>query len=362
MIFKIFLFWRIGLLVVTYIGTSVIPKVDNGGIGSIGPGREFDYWASWAQWDGGHYFQIAKQGYIFLSDYAFFPLFPTLIKIINMPFNNLLFAGLLVSNISFFAFLFFFYKLINKKYGHNVAITTIGTYLTFPTAFFAASYYSESLFLLLTVITFYFISEKRFLIAGIAASLSSVTRLAGVSLVICIFYAYFASLQMNIRKVNQKILHLAPSIFGISIYCIYLFSKLDDPLKFITSQNLWERTVTDPISTVLSYLWAIITLEKRPFNDYLDLILTLLFLSVLVLGIKKISSSLWIFSILVILIPASTGTLTSMPRYLLSSLGVFIILGKYLSVRPRLKVIIWAISLFAQSILAVRFINGYWVA
>lgn len=362
MIFKIFAFWRIGLFAVTALGSFVLPKVDNGALGAIGQNRQFDYWASWAQWDGGHYYQIARDGYIFLEDFAFFPLYPWLIKTASLAVGNFLLVGLIISNVAFLAFLMVFWQFVKKKYGKVTALSTLATFITFPTTFFAVAYYSESLFLLLIVTAFYFLNDKKLYLAAIFTSLASITRPTGAALIISVFYSYFAT-QLKIGKlIDRKFLHIVPATFGLIVYSLYLFGKLNDPFKYLTSQTLWERVVTDPISTITSYIWAIWAGEARPINDYFDLFLTLLFVTILILGTKKIASSLWIFSMLVILIPASTGTLTSMPRYLLSSLGVFIILGKYLQDKPRLKITLWAISLAAQAILAVRFINGHWVA
>ncbi|MBI2327516.1 hypothetical protein HYU92_04320 [Candidatus Curtissbacteria bacterium] len=363
MIFKIFAFWRIGLFLVTFLGSLALPKIDNGGFGSIGPSRQYNYWLSLAQWDGGHYFQIAKDGYIFISDYAFFPLYPALINLAKILFlDNLMITGLVASNVAFLLFLLIFFEMVKKKYSREVAISTIATFVTFPTTFFAVSYYSESLFLLLTVITFYFLSSKKFLLAALATSLANLTRLVGAALIVAVFYSYFSSFQMSLKAINRKIILAIPALFGLVIYSLYLFSKLNDPFKYLTSQTFWQRSISDPISTITSYIWATLVGEARPFNDYFDLFLTLSFLIILIAGVKKISSSLWIFSMLVILIPASTGTLTSMPRYLLSSLGVFIIVGSYLTLWPRLKIALWAISLAVQAILATRFITGYWVA
>src|SRR3989338_7087953 len=102
MIVKIFLFWRIGLFLITYLGSQTFPLVANSGIGAIGPGKTFNFWASWAQWDGGHYLNIAKYGYPLNSDFAFFPVYPSLIRFITLFFqNNYLLSGLLVSNITF---------------------------------------------------------------------------------------------------------------------------------------------------------------------------------------------------------------------------------------------------------------------
>ena len=363
MIIKIFLFWRIGLFIITFLGSLALPKIDNGALGSVGPGKEFNYWASWAQWDGGHYHQIARQGYMFLSDYAFFPLYPILIRLSKpLFFGDILITGLIIANISFFLFLYIFYHYLKNKFGQKTTVSTISTFLTFPTAFFAVAYYSESIFLLLAITAFYFLNKKRFLLASLAVSFASLTRLVGASLIISVVYCYLSTVNLNLKKLDRNLLHVSVAAFGFAAYVIFLFAKLNDPFKFLTSQISWERSITDPISTIISYFWAIATGEFRPVNDYFDLSLTVLFLTVLILGIKKIPSSMWIFSMLVILIPSSTGTLTSMPRYLLSSLGAFIVIGKFLEGKPRLKIAVWSISLIVQSILAVRFINGHWVA
>lgn len=362
MILKIFLFWRLGLLVVTYIGSFTFPLVANSALGAIGPGKQFDYWASWAQWDGGHYFDIAKDGYLLNSDFAFFPVYPALIRFFSTFLQNYLLTGLLISNISFLIFLFIFYKFVKEKYSTKIAFYSTVTLLTFPTTFFAVSYYSESVFLLLASIVFIFLGSKKFLLASIAVSIASLTRFIGVFLIISIVYSYLAQIKFNFKKINWHLTHITVAFFGIAIYALYLFANFNAPLKFLSVQSIWERQILDPVSTIFSYIWAILTSQGRPINDYFDFLLTLLFLGILIAGIKKISSSLWIFSMLVILIPASTGTLTSMPRYLLASLGAFVILGQYLANKPKLRLVIWTVSLIAQAILAVRFVNGYWVA
>ncbi|OGD87603.1 hypothetical protein A2870_02895 [Candidatus Curtissbacteria bacterium RIFCSPHIGHO2_01_FULL_41_11] len=362
MIVNLFLFWRIGLFLIGFLGATVFPKVENGALGSEANGQ-FDYWLSWAQWDGGHYFDIATRGYLIDTDYAFFPLFPVLIKFTNnLTGGNTITSGLLISNLALLTFLFVLKKYAERISSKREAQNIITTFLVFPTTFFAAAFYSESLFLLFVVATFLFLNERKYLPAAILAALAGITRLVGIFLVLSLAYSYFATIKFQISKVNRKILHLTVALFGFSSYAIYLWYKLNDPIRFLTVQSIWNRIVTDPISTIFSYLWRYITRQTIPINDFFDLATTLVFLIILILGRKKISSSLWIFSVLVILIPASTGTLTSMPRYALSSLGAFVILGKFLEEKPWLKIPLWSVSLSTQAYLLVRFITGYWVA
>lgn len=363
MILKIFLFWRLGLFLVTYIGSITFPLVANSGLGAVGEGKNFNYWASWAQWDGGHYFNIAKHGYQILSDFAFLPLYPFLVKLFGIfTLKNYLFSGLIISNISLLLFLIFFFKLIKEKYGKNIAYSSIISFLVFPTTFFTVAFYSESVFLLLTVLVFWFLTKKRFIFASIFVMFAVFTRFIGLFLVISILYAYFSAVKFNLKKVDRRFLYIFIPLLGFAIYNLWLFFHFHDPFLFLTSQKYWGRSVIDPASTIFSYIWAHLTGEGRPINDYFDLASTVLFLTILALGSKKIPSSWWIFSVLVILVPASTGTLTSMPRYLLPSLGTFVILGNFLEKKYNLRIIIWGLSLFVQSFLAVLFINGYWVA
>lgn len=362
MILKIFLFWRLLLFVVVYFGSFLLPRMSNSAIGAVGQDKSFDYWLSWAQWDGGHYLDIAKDGYLQGSDFAFFPLYPLFIKLIAPLFQeNFLLSGLLISNLAFVAFLYIFFKLVSKSHSPKIAFSATVTFLVFPTTFFAVSLYSESLFLLITTLTFLFLKDKKYLLASIAASLASLTKATGAILAISIFYSYLSRINFDLRRLNRSFVAIFPSVAGILTYGFYLTIYTGDPFKFLAIQSLWQRSIIDPISTIFAYIWRLF-IANPPINDYFDLAITLSFLLILILGRRVISSSLWIFSILVILIPLSTGILTSMPRYVLASLGAFVIAATYLEKKPHLKVPIWSLSLVIQAFGAIFFVNGHWVA
>ena len=357
MILKLFLFWRANLLLLTYIGSLIFPKVANGGIGAIGPNKEFDFWASWAQWDGGHFVNIANFGYFAQQEYAFFPLFPFLIKTASfLLFGNTILAGLLIANISFFLFLIFFYKLAYKKFGKKTAVLSLVTLLTFPTAFFAGGVYSESIFLLLAVLTLYWLENKKVLVAASFAALASFTRFIAIFLIIPVAYSYFQMFKLNN---SLRVLLIPFSVSGFLIYSSYLYFKFQDPLYFLTVETSWHRKFTNPMITVFSYLTDN---PHKPFNDYLDVSVTIGFLLLLAFGAKKIPRSWWLFSLLAIIIPAASGTLTSMPRYALAAFPVFMIMGDYLKRSPILRNLIWIIFLFLQIVLSIMFVNGHWTA
>lgn len=362
MIIKIFIYWRVGLLLLTYFGTLIYPKVLNSGFSSEGLGKNLNYLESLVQWDGGHYLSIAKYGYQSAEELAFFPLYPLFIKFLSMLYKNEIFWGLIISNTSLLIFLYFFFKIVKKKYSWNIAFNTMISFLVFPTAFFTTIYYSESLFLLTIIMAIYFMESKKFHLSALFISFASLTRLVGAGLIISVFYKYLSLVDFQVKKINAKIIYPILSTFGILGYCLYLLSKTGDPLSFINVQTMWGRSVSDPASTLLSYLWTFLGGGSRPFTDYLDFLLTVSFLVILITAVKKIPSSWWIFSILAVLIPASTGTLTSMPRYLLASIGTFVVIGKFLEKNPYLKIPFWTSSLLLQIFLYIRFLNGYWAS
>lgn len=361
MILKIFIFWRICLFALTYFGSVIFPKVANGGIGAIGQGKTFDFLSSWAQWDGGHFINIARLGYFNPQEYAFFPLFPNLIRFVSIfTFGNLVLAGLVISNVSFLAFLVIFYKLARKKFGSEIASILVFTILTFPTAFFGVAVYSESVFLLLAVLTLHFLDSKRFLYAAVCASLAGAARLVGIFLIIPLVWSYLENISFRVKNLNLKVLVVPLSVSGLFLYSLYLYLRFGDPFYFSTVESVWHRSFINPLSTIYSYL--AVNPFAKPFNDYLDIAATIGFLVILAFGYKKIPKSWWVFSLLVILTPASTGTLTSMPRYVLSAFPVFILLAIYLKDRRALKMITWGIFLILQLSLSIMFVNGFWTA
>src|SRR3990167_1225203 len=102
-LFKALLVWRVALLVIAFVATSLI--------GFVFPYPNFQWliakgwnipllW-TWGGFDGIHYLTIAESGYIADYTQAFFPMYPQLIRWFYLNFHlNSLIAGLVVSHLS----------------------------------------------------------------------------------------------------------------------------------------------------------------------------------------------------------------------------------------------------------------------
>ena len=111
---KIFLVWRFGLLVVSFLASKILAfKFSFPYAGSLLISTKLPDWIwGWGNFDGVHYLTLANHGYDGFGTQVFFPLYPMLGHL----FNNF-WSLLLVSNLSIFLAAILFFKLVKKKFG-----------------------------------------------------------------------------------------------------------------------------------------------------------------------------------------------------------------------------------------------------
>ncbi|HEX7042769.1 MAG TPA: hypothetical protein VF189_05960 [Patescibacteria group bacterium] len=338
-----------------------------------------------ANFDGVHYLTIAGDGnYRDGADGRFFPLYPYLIRIPYVILGSGPFMGLkefslafIITNGIFLGALLAFYKLIRLDYSENVAITTLILLLAFPTSFFFGSFYSEGTFLLLSILTFYFIRKKDYSKASWVTLLLSLSRIVGVCMIPITSYFYIKenySKFLTISKLSkrQKWQLLKPLIImpiGIIFIVIYCFFRWHDALYFVHAQQLAVngRKLGEIIffpQTIVRYIRILFTV---PYTQYAWWISLLEFSSFFfgAIGLwyawkKGISKSYIIFSGLMFLISTQTGTFNGLPRYVIVLFPVFMALSLNKSwILKGLYILIGVISLF---FLLVFFSKGYFVS
>ncbi len=95
------------------------------------------------------------------------------------------------------------------------------------------------------------------------------------------------------------------------------------------------------------------------FNALLEFSFTVIPLVLLIILFRKSRFSYWTFSLLILLIPTLTGTLSSMPRY---ALMTFLLFPQVVNLTGRFFwIAVLLLSIF-EAILLTMFIRGYWVA
>jgi Gpi18-like mannosyltransferase len=329
---------------------------------------------TWHRWDTGHFMTIATHGYIDWWRTAFFPLYPLMIHLFNYLADNPTLAALTVSNLAGFGVLVVLYRLIAEDFDGEQATRTILYYATFPTAFFLAAGYSESLFMLLALLSFYAMRRGRWWQAGLWGCLASLTREAGLALVIPFAYEYLRQHDFQLRRLRLNVLGGLGIPLGIGLFSAYCYLLFHDPLAFSHAERLWDRSLQLPWLAITTTLMDLVQhhnhLDFLTIHRLIDLALLGFILTLVVLAFigpwrlqrSHLSYALYAAGacLLFLLVPAVGDYPTmSMPRYALAAFPAFVILAAAGKQEVfRIHYLIISVGLLAFSLF--QFLLGQW--
>ena len=382
-LFILFILWRVFLLVPQYWS---IDHLANKFL-YLGGGLK-NYIANpwlwgWANFDGEHYLTIAQHGYKPLT-YFFFPLYPTLMRvlteIIGVSLKSFLISGLFISHVSFVVSLFFLFKLVKLDFKESIATWTVVLLLIFPTSFFFASVYTESLFFMLTVVSFYFAKKSSWILAAFFGILASATRLAGVILLPALVAEYFIQNKDILKHLRLRwlvtryysIIFLLCIPLGLVFYMIYLNQITGDPLAFFHSVEIFgdqrsTRLIMLP-QVFYRYIFKILPLVPMSywqgfFTVWLEFLTASLFLILSVYALFRMRLSYSIFLVGSYILPTLSGSFSSYPRYALTAFPAFVLMAIFVDKFPRvLQISIIAVMTTLLFVAESLFLRGYWLS
>lgn len=326
-----------------------------------------------ANFDGKHYLSIAKRGYL-TYEQAFFPLFPLAIRYFSKIFSmSRLISAIILVYLFFFLALIYFYKLLRLDYDNKTCFWSILFLVSFPTAFFLGSIYTEGLFLFLIFSSIFYARKRKFLLAVLLGAFASATRLLGILVILPIFYEALSLYKENkkdkrLHKIAILILPFFPGL-GIFSYMFFLYKRYQDAFLFMHVQPFFGANrsggkIISIFQIIYRYVKIFLTVPFAEFSLYiaiLEFITFFLVLYLIYLSYKKnVRISYVLFSFLALFIPTLSGTLSSIPRYALVSFSIFPTLAMIKSFR--LKIVIIVFDLVLESILLALFLRGYFVS
>lgn len=366
----VFVIWRVGLFAVLFLSLKYLPLAGKNFLGGGLENYLNNPWLfAWANFDGEHFLSIAQSGYKPLEQ-AFFPIYPGLMNILARPFGEsmqvLTLVGFLISNLSFLLTLIFLLKLIKKDFTESIARLTVAVILLFPTSFYFGAVYSESLFLLLIVSSFYFARENKWLVSSIFGIASSATRVFGLLLL--------PSLLIDAGYTKQPLkrwfwIVLIP--LGLISYMFVQWQLSGDPLAFYHLQKVVGPQHDSGITLIPQiYFRYIKILLTTPFSNpiyqtiILELVVGVLFLILPFIGfLKKIKWSYLMFALLSFSLPTIQGSFSSLPRYVIVLFPSFLCIAILLKNCPKfVKIIYLIISGIFLVVECSLYLRGYWVA
>ncbi|HEY7420342.1 MAG TPA: mannosyltransferase family protein, partial [Ktedonobacteraceae bacterium] len=186
-VLPVFLITRLIFLLLTYFGGVLffLPNYSTNHLSLL------DVIYTWYRWDAIRFISIATKGYTSLEYAAFFPLFPTMERVLSRGLHiDVLVAGMIISNLAFLGTLIVLYRLTDVEFDRETAKRTVLYLSIFPTALFFFAAYNESLFLFFALASFYALRRGSWWLAGLFGFLATLTRSIGLFLIIIFFYEY----------------------------------------------------------------------------------------------------------------------------------------------------------------------------
>lgn len=368
-----FFAWRVLLLLIQIFSLRLLPIQTNflGG-GSVLFQKNPLFWGL-GNFDGQHYINIAQNGYGY-GEHAFFPLYPFLIKAFGNIMGGNIFsfnaAGVIISTVATLLGLIGFYRLARLDYSEKISKNALILLLLFPTSFYLSAVYSEGLFFLLVIWSFYFYRTKNYLFAGILGMFASATRLVGVSLFLAFFIDWY--FKKSIKTSNgYPLVSFAIIPSGLVAYMYYLKLKTGNIMTFFKEAALYgEQRSTHLIllpQVLYRYIFKILPninylYFPNVFFTWLEFVSGLLFIVLIVAIYFSGNLGYAIFSAIAYITPTLSGSFSSLPRYVLIVFPAFFIISKYLTDK---KFSFFAFCLVSFILLMISFglfSTGYWIS
>ena len=385
-VLPVFLFTRLLFVLLGYFGGVLFTTANF----SPTPVSYHNLLAGWNQGDEASYIALATDGYTKAQQVLFFPLYPTLMRLFApLLRHSMLASGFFLSNSAFLGALIVAYRLVEDEFDRDTAKRTVLYLAIFPTAFFFFVAYSESLFLLLALLSVYAVRRGAWWLAGLFGALATLTRFEGVFLFVVFGYEFVRQMTPSIRQAwGEKSLlkRFVPASYGLAgllillglfVYISALNSLFHDPFAVFHAQQ--GAGLAAPW---VGPLRAVNTLFRQPRTSFaavhtlLDFIALALFIMLLVLcffGPERFARSQWVLALFgtlllfyALLFPASPmahggayDPLASMQRLVLSIFPAFILLGR-LGRRAWFHQGYLLLALPLLAFFVLQFITGHW--
>jgi hypothetical protein len=366
---------RLALFAVSWLSLRAVPRLD------LYPAQLPDSFLprhpsldGWARWDAAHYIAVAQFGYGDATSpsphggLGFFPLYPLLMRALiavsgaEATSGAYAAAGIVISNLCFFVAVALLARIAADFAGERAAVDAVLLLCVAPFGFFFQAAYTESLFLLLALLTMRFGDRQRWWLAAAAAALGSATRLIGLAIGPALLYLAYR----RGAKPRDLLAIAVISPSGAAAFFVYCWLKFDDLFAYFSAQSEWggwdehvrfyaEMFATRPREALSG--------DPRHLIILLNVALLALFAALLPLVWSRLDRGIAALTTLLVLVQGVT-TWVSLGRYLMPAFGVYIA-GALLLTHSRLagwpRDAIVASSAILLSLLTVLYAHGFWV-
>jgi Mannosyltransferase (PIG-V) len=310
-------------------------------------GNPSPFWDAFVRHDSGWYVDIARRGYNVSdavaggrSNIAFAPVYPLLMRYVGRLFGRsqglTYLAGILVSWISFVAAMAALYYLAALDLPRRRAERAVLLTAIFPFAFFYGAVYTESTFLLFTVLSFYGFRTRRWAVGGVCGAIAGATRVTGILMWPALAWtawrtlraapdAALAQASSRDRDRLQAAAALVVSTLGFVAFCAWVYSETGTPLLWATALTRWGSGYhpggapwSAPLAlavALLTHPYVFLTSGPMAVYDALYGVTALLFVAATPFVWRRFGAGYGLFMALNLYVPLSSGAFEGLGRY-----------------------------------------------
>ena len=320
-------------------------------------------------YDGQHYTHIATEGYSTVGEevrrFAFFPLLPGLSRLFGGAEHAAL-AGILLSQLLFLGSLILLNLLSNSE-GIVPLRRQAGFWLLVsPLSFFFMVFYTESLFLFLSLAMVIAYRKERFTLAFLTGILAGLTRPTAITLVmLCAYYAVHQWYGTE-RWRSATVSAIAPAV-GVALYTATVGLMVGNPFGLYQIQReWWGQQLTLPFLSVLKDTRAVLLDLMRgnaPLADQLiRLVSVTSILALTAWGWHRLDRAWLAYLIVSMLFIHSREPHHSTARYELVLFPAFVLLAQSVVGRKLIAPVVAALLALVQLKFLMDFVSWRWVA
>jgi hypothetical protein len=299
------------------------------------------YFWSLVRFDAPWYMDIARYGYssphfldhgVYMSA-AFFPLFPAAVRLLSYPLlGNYCAAALAVCWISLFFALIYLYKLAGLFHDEDASFRTCLFILLFPTACFFFFPYSEALFLLCAVASFYHARRSSWILAGGWGYLACLNRPLGLAVFAAIALEALRQARWKPSRLRPRMAAVLLAPLGIVTYFCYLWRSFGDFFYYFRAQTEGWQSGFRPWGIFSAFRHMIAPEKFTEFARYAYMLsFVLLFVILLVFVFRRYGYPLGFYGLVYLAIfllsSPSDAPLESVNRHVVLIFPAFMILA-----------------------------------
>jgi hypothetical protein len=313
----------------------------------VAAGGRPDVW-----WDDGYYRTILRQGYRPFEAYGlwqqtnFFPLLPWITRVVQYAVRSEAVAIAVVVTGAQVAAVLLLYVIAERWRGERVALTAVALLLLVPPSVFLWMFYTEGLFLALSMGAILAAERDRPLLAGVLGIGVAATRSVGILIAVPLALAAW----QRRRVIDRRIVWCALPALGLAAVMFAQWVQADDALAFVHTSKYWETHAQLPFVTFLERL-DFVSETKFTTTTPIDVAAVVLACAAGVRAFRIAmpwSHRAWLW--LMVLAPLSSGLLFSWSRYMLAAWPAVLVGAEVVDRRPTATKVVLVIACVVISI------------